>query len=269
MQLRSASVRPGRGAVGQVDAQAVGHRQAGAFADQHQHGLHAHRVGRCGRRAPPGPGSRSPAAPARAVGAVRATSAASSARRGRSARAARARRPARSRPRARRAGSRPATPTPAAARGRAGAGTRRGRRPGWSPPSGSPMPTSAHVGGEGVDVERLVHRVPGRGVRGAELQHPRVGSALPAAAQADPGLGGPPQRVPEVRGVGLAGGAGLSSAASRRRDRLSHRGSRQLAQRRGRRVDRQAPAPRRRPSRAAAARPRTRARAAARAPART
>ena len=42
MQLRSASVRPGSRQVREIDPEAVGDRQAGPFADDHDQRLNAH-----------------------------------------------------------------------------------------------------------------------------------------------------------------------------------------------------------------------------------
>ena len=79
-------------------------------------------------------------------------------------------------------------------RGRAGAGTRHAVSPGCVTTTGSPMPTAATAAANAVGVQRLVHRVAGGGVRGAELEHPAGGQRVAGTAQPDPRLGGQPQR---------------------------------------------------------------------------
>ena len=64
--------------------------------------------------------------------------------------------------------------------------------------TGSPIPTVATRAVKAVDIQRFVHRVPRRRVRGLELQHPRGRQRTSRAAQPDSRLGGRPQRRPHV-----------------------------------------------------------------------
>ena len=243
MQLRSASVRPGRGQVRQVDAEAVGHRQARPFADQDDHAS-----------APPSPAAMwSPSATRAWVAITGGASEYSPSQRGDQGR----QQPdavVDQCPRGQPVGQHEADVVLAAGRssdrslrqrgrGRAGAGTRCGCRPGWSTTTGvtqaqlgDPAATNASTSSGSCTASRAA------ACAALNSSTRRVGSASPARPS--------PIRawvVSRSRSQKSPCTTSLDPARDRRslvqhRSRSPSSRARQLPQRRGSRVDRQHPA---------------------------